>query len=279
MSPISESLPSPASTSVREVVLRARAEGRCAFIPYLTLGYPDLERSVVLLRTLEELGVDAVEIGIPFSDPVADGPTIQRTTDIALAQGVTLRLGLERLRRPDIAPAEGVARVLFSYLNPLLAFGLDALPAAMHAAGIGSAIVTDLIVEEATEWIARARQYHVETCFLVASTSTEARLRLAAVNTTGFLYCVSTLGVTGARAALDGAARILVGRVRAIDEGPVVVGFGISRPEDVREVRGFADGVVVGSALLNAIAPATSADDMVRRAREFVIPLLEAARG
>lgn len=279
MSPNSGSSASAASTSVRDVVLRARDQGRCAFIPYLTLGYPDLERSVVLLRTLEELGVDAVEIGIPFSDPVADGPTIQRTTDIALAQGVTLRRALERLRRADVAPVVGVARVLFSYLNPLLAFGLDALPAAMHAAGIGSAIVTDLIAEEATEWIRRAREHEVETCFLVASTSTDDRLRLAATNTTGFLYCVSTLGVTGARAALDGAARTLVERVRSIDPVPVVVGFGISRPADVREVRGFADGVVVGSALLNAITPAGSVDEMVERAREFVIPMLEAARG
>lgn len=259
-------------------MLRARAEQRCAFIPYLTFGYPDLERSVLLLRTLEELEVDAVEIGIPFSDPVADGPTIQRTTDIALAQGVTLRRTLDRLGQPDLAPRPFTARVLFSYLNPLLAFGLPALPAALHRAGIGATIVTDLIAEEAGEWIEIAREKRVQTCFLVASTSTDARLRLAAASTTGFLYCVSTLGVTGARTTLDDAARQLVERVRRFEDLPVAVGFGISTPADVRAVRAFSDGVVVGSALLNAIDGAESEQELVDRTHAFVVPMLRAAR-
>lgn len=266
-------------TGVREVVLRARGEGRCAFVPYLTMGYPDLESSVALLLALEEMGVDAVEVGIPFSDPVADGPTIQRTTDIALSQGTTLRRCLERLARTDAAGRPGVARVLFSYLNPLLAFGLESVVEAARAAGIGAAIVTDLVPEEAEDWIDVCGRGGFETCFLVASTSRDARLRLAVESTSGFLYCVSTLGVTGARKALDASARGLVERVRALDDLPVAVGFGISTPDDVRDVASFADGVVVGSALLNAIEGAEGPEEVVRRARGFVLPMLEAARG
>jgi tryptophan synthase alpha chain len=259
-------------------MVRAREEGRCAFVPYLTMGSPDLQSSVLVLRTLEELGVDAVEIGIPFSDPVADGPTIQRSTDRALAQGVTLRTCLERLSAPDAAASPVTARVLFSYLNPLLAYGFPRLPAALSACGITGAIVTDLVVDEAEDWLTLARANAIETCFLVASTSADERVRRAAEHTTGFVYCVSTLGVTGARTALDAGARTLVERVRALDRDlPVAVGFGISTPEDVRAVRRFADGVVVGSALLNALEGAHGPHDLVARTRAFVEPMLEAA--
>jgi tryptophan synthase alpha chain len=274
-----DSLATARPIGVREAMARARAEGRCALVPYLTMGSPDLESSVLVLRTLEQLGVDAVEIGIPFSDPVADGPTIQRTVDRALARGVTLRASLQRLREPDVPPSAATARVLFSYLNPLLAYGLPRLPTAMVAGGIGAAIVTDLVVEEAKDWLALTNAHGIEACFLVASTSSEERLRRAMQHTTGFLYCVSTLGVTGARTALDAGARTLVERVRALDRDlPVAVGFGIRTPEDVREVRRFADGVVVGSALLNALDGARGPEDLVTRTRAFIEPMLEAAR-
>lgn len=264
---------SPRPASVRDAVLRARDDGRCALIPYLTMGYPDLETSVRLVEAMEGLGVDAVEIGVPFSDPVADGPTIQRTTDHALAQGVTLRTSLAALTELGA----GGARVLFSYLNPLLAFGLEELTAALGPAGVRAVLVTDMIPEEAASWNAIAAAGATETCYLVAPTSSDARLRLVAETTTGFVYCVSTLGVTGVRAALDDAARVTVERVRAVTDAPVAVGFGIKGPGDVRAVRTFADGVVIGSALMNAIDGAAGAD-VISRATDFLGPVLEACR-
>ncbi|HKK70858.1 MAG TPA: tryptophan synthase subunit alpha [Candidatus Krumholzibacteria bacterium] len=260
---------------VRRALLRAREEGRCALVPYLTMGYPDLDSSVALVEAMQDLGVDAIEIGVPFSDPVADGPTIQRTTDHALSQGVNLRRCLEALRATS--SHENCARVLFSYLNPLLAYGLGPLTESLPDAGVGAVLVTDLVPEEAGEWIGCAADGGIETCFLVAPTSSEARLRLVAEATTGFVYTVSTLGVTGVRTALDAAARETVGRVRAVTDAPVAVGFGIRGPEDVRAVRAFSDGVVIGSALMNAIADATTPDAVVDRARRFLEPVLEAA--
>lgn len=265
----------PSVPSVREAMLRARDEGRCALVPYLTMGYPDLESSVALVGAMQDMGVDAIEIGVPFSDPVADGPTIQRTTDHALARGVNLRRCLEVLR--DAPPHDRCARVLFSYFNPLLAYGLRPLTTTLPDAGVGAVLVTDLVPEEAGEWVAAAADGAIETCFLVAPTSSEARLRLVAEATTGFVYTVSTLGVTGVRSALDAAARETVERVRAVTDAPVAVGFGIRGPEDVRAVRAFSDGVVIGSALMNAIADVTTPDAVVDRARAFLEPVLEAA--
>ena len=256
-------------------MLRAREEGRCALVPYLTMGYPDLESSVALVGALEEMGVDAVEIGIPFSDPVADGPTIQRTTDHALARGTTLRGCLDALAAAPRPHAK--ARVLFSYFNPLLSFGLERLVGTLPAAGVGSVLITDLVPEEAGEWNRTSADAGVETCYLVAPTSTESRLRTVADATTGFVYCVSTLGVTGVRSSLDDAARRTVERVRAVTDAPVAVGFGIRGPEDVRAVRAFADGAVIGSALMNALDGADGPDEVVVRAREFLVPVIEAA--
>ncbi len=263
----------PAVRSAREALLAARARGRCALIPYLTMGYPTLPASLALMAALEELRVDAIELGVPFSDPVADGPTIQRTIDAALRQGVTLRAVLASLH----GRAPGCPRILFSYLNPLLAHGLLGLPPALRAAGVSAALVTDLVPEEAGEWLAIARAARIETCFLIAATSDRARVEAAAAASTGFVYCVSTLGVTGARGRLDPAAQQTVQRLRAVSDVPVAVGFGIARPEDVAGVARFADGAVVGSALLDAIGTASEPEDVVARAIAFLRPLLAAA--
>ncbi len=256
-------------------MLDARARGRCALIPYLTLGYPTLEASLALLASIEEMGVDAVELGVPFSDPVADGPTIQATTDRALAQGVSLRRILETLE----APPEPRARVLFSYFNPLLRYGLERLPAMLRPRGISSVLVTDLVPEEAQEWCEVAERGGIESCFLVASTSPAERMRRVAQLSTGFVYCVATLGVTGSRQALDESARETVSRLRESSDAPVAVGFGLSSAEDVRRVREFADGAIVGSALLRALGDAEEPSEVSDRGREFLSPLLEAAHG
>jgi tryptophan synthase alpha chain len=265
------------ATSVRDALLAARERGDCALVPYLTLGYPTLDSSLALLGALEDMGVDAVEVGVPFSDPVADGPTIQRTIDRALAQGVTLRRALQALATDEQRSRDTRPRVLFSYLNPLLAFGLAKLPAGLISARIGAVLVTDLIPEEAGEWLAVAEREKIETCFLVASTSDQQRLDRAARSSSGFVYCISTLGVTGARQGVDPTARETVSRLRERHDAPVAVGFGIASPEDVRQVAAYADGVVVGSALLNALGDATREEDVVRRGTEFLEPLLEAA--
>lgn len=162
--------------SVRSALLAARESGRCALIPYITMGYPSLEASLALLEGLEEMGVDAVELGVPFSDPVADGPTIQHTTDRALSQGVTLR-GILGALQPPTRPR---ARVLFSYLNPLLSYGLEDLPSALCERGVGAVLITDLVPEEAQRWNEIAREGGVENCFLIASTSTPERMERAA---------------------------------------------------------------------------------------------------
>ena len=264
----------PRPSSVREALLAARRERRCALIPYLTMGYPTLEGSLAVLGTLEEMGVDVVEVGIPFSDPVADGPTIQRTTDIALRQGVTLRRVLDAL---TAAPAPRAARVLFSYLNPLMAYGLDRLGGRLARAGCRGLLVTDLVPEEAAEVRELARRDDFETCFLVASTSDEDRVARAHDASTGFVYVVSTLGVTGARGQLDRGAEATVRRLRAVGDAPVAVGFGVSTPEDVRTIRSFAEGAIVGSRFLQALGDATEIPDLVARTREYIGPMLEAA--
>jgi tryptophan synthase alpha chain len=262
--------------SVRAELLRRRSEGRCALIPYLTMGYPSIEASVELLLALERAGADAIEVGIAFSDPIADGPTIQRTTDAALRQGATLRRALERLAEPDARDGRA-PRVLFGYLNPFLRFGFDELMNSLSTSGIGAVLVTDLIPEEATQWNALCRARGIETCYLVASTSSDARIEQACEESTGFVYVVSTLGVTGARADLDRGAAPTVKRVRAKTDGPIAVGFGISSAEDVSRVREFADGAIVGSAMLRAIGEASRPSEVVDRALDFLSPLLEAA--
>lgn len=260
--------------STRTALLAARARGQCALVPYLTLGYPSLEASLELLAGIEQLGVDVVELGVPFSDPVADGPTIQHTIERALAQGVTLRRIVETLD----PSTDSIPRVLFSYFNPLLSFGLEDLTPALISCGVGAVLVTDLVVEEAAAFRELAGAGGLELCFLVASTSDENRLRQAAEASTGFVYCVATLGVTGSRTSLDDRARATVQRLRAQSEAPVAVGFGISSAKDVQRVREFADGVVVGSAFLRALGDETSPQSVRQRGIDYLGPLLEAAR-
>ncbi len=260
--------------SAREALLGARARGQCALVPYLTLGYPSLDASLELLEGIEQLGVDVVELGVPFSDPVADGPTIQHTIDRALSQGVTLRQILETLK----SSTHDTPRVLFSYFNPLLSYGLSSLAPALVSRGVGATLITDLVVEEADEFRGLAHAGGLELCFLVASTSDGERLRRAAEASTGFVYCVATMGVTGSRTSLDDRARETVQRLREQSEAPVAVGFGISSVEDVQRVREFADGAVVGSAFLRALGQETSPRSVRQRGIEYLGPLLEAAR-
>ncbi len=225
-----------------------RAEGRPAFVAFLTAGDPSLDRTVEAALELEAAGADVLELGVPFSDPVADGPVIQRSSERALARGVTLGTVLRVVRR--IRERSALPLLLFSYFNPLLQHGLERLAGEAKQAGVDGALVTDLPPEEAGEWLAAARRAELDTVFLASPTSPEERLRRVAEASRGFVYAVSRMGVTGERRSLSEEARPLVERLRALTEVPVVLGFGLGTPEQVKDAASAADGVVVGSALV-----------------------------
>ncbi len=225
-----------------------KAEGRAAFVAFLTAGDPSLKRTVSATLELEAAGVDVLELGVPFSDPLADGPVIQRSSERALGRGVTLASVLEVVRR--IRAKSELPLVLFSYLNPLLQRGLERVAGEAARIGVDGVLVTDLPPEEASAWIAAARAVELDTIFLASPTSPDERLRRVAEASRGFVYAISRTGVTGERQALSDDARPLVERLRGLTDVPVALGFGISTPEQVKQAAGAADAVVVGSALV-----------------------------
>jgi tryptophan synthase alpha chain len=233
---------------IGQAFTRRRADGVPTFVGFVTAGDPSPGRTVEIARELEQAGVDVLELGVPFSDPVADGPVIQRSSERALAQGTSLRGVLqvvERIRRSSELPL-----LLFSYLNPLLRYGLSDLCRDARAAGVDGVLVTDLPPEEAGGWVATARSASLDTVFLAAPTSGDDRLALVAGCSTGFVYAVSRTGVTGEQKTLSAEAPALVARLRTLTREPVALGFGISTPEAVAAAGEVADGVVVGSALV-----------------------------
>jgi tryptophan synthase alpha chain len=227
---------------------RRRAENRPAFVPFLTAGDPSLDRTAEAAVELEKAGADVLELGVPFSDPLADGPLIQRSSERALARGVTLEAVLGVVRR--IRERCELPLLLFSYYNPLLQRGLEGLAREAAEAGIDGVLVTDLPPEEADDWRAAAREAGLDTVFLAAPTSPDERLRRVAEASRGFVYAISRTGVTGERRALSDEAAPLVERLRGLTDVPVALGFGLSTPEQVAEAGKVADGVVVGSALV-----------------------------
>ena len=242
-------------------------KGKKAFIAFVTAGDPSLDRTVEIAAELEEAGVDILELGVPFSDPLADGPVIQRASERALGRGTTLVSVLEAVRR--VRARSDLPLLLFSYMNPLLRYGLSRLASDAAAAGVDGVLVTDLPPEEGGEWIACARRVGLDTVFLAAPTSPEARLKRVADSSRGFVYAVSRTGVTGERDAISGDAAGVVARLKAITPTPVALGFGISTPEQVRAAAEVADGVVVGSAIVRFLeeTPAGDLGAMVRRLR------------
>jgi tryptophan synthase alpha chain len=235
-------------TRIGERFTRLRKEGRKAFVAFLTAGDPSLDRTVTAAVELDQAGVDVLELGVPFSDPLADGPVIQRSSERALERGTTLSTVLEAVRR--IRRKSELPLLLFSYYNPLLRHGLARLAAEAREAGVDGVLVTDLPPEEAGPWLEAARPCALDTVFLAAPTSPDDRLHRVAEASRGFVYAVSRTGVTGERQALSDDARPLVERLRARTAVPVALGFGISTPEQVAQAGAVADGVVVGSALV-----------------------------
>ncbi|MXZ72725.1 MAG: tryptophan synthase subunit alpha [Acidobacteria bacterium] len=232
-----------------------RRAGRPGLVTYTTAGDPDLACSGRILRALDAAGADVLEVGVPFSDPLADGPVIQRASERALSAGATLRRTLSLVA--DVRPSIRAGIVLFTYANPVIRMGLEDFVDRASAAGVDGVLMLDLPIEEADGLRAALDGSGIDPIFLLSPTTTDARLRRAAALGRGFLYGISRLGVTGARDTIAVGAKALVERIRAASELPVALGFGISRPEQVAEVTRWADAAVVGSALVDVIARAT----------------------
>jgi len=226
-------------------------DSRPALIAYVTCGDPDISATRDIVLAAIGAGADVIELGVPFSDPVADGPVIQRASERALRKGVTLRHVLQLAA--GIRRRSNAGLILFSYFNPVLQYGLERFAAASAEAGLDGALITDLTVEEAGDYVRSMRARELATVFLAAPTSTDARLRAIARASTGFVYAVSRTGVTGAQKQLATNARSLVRRLRRFTRLPIALGFGISTPAQFRAAGRFADAVVVGSAIVQAV--------------------------
>jgi tryptophan synthase alpha chain len=235
-------------TRISQRMLELKRRQQKAFVAFVTAGDPSLDRTVEVALAFDDAGVDILELGVPFSDPLADGPVIQRASDRALRGGTRLVDVLEAVRR--IRARSDLPLLLFSYFNPLLRYGLEALTRDAVAAGADGVLVTDLPPEEADGWIECARRGGLDTVFLAAPTSPDERLQRVASASRGFVYAVSRTGVTGERAVISEEAAPLVRRIKALTAEPVVLGFGLSTPEQVKAAAEVADGVAVGSALV-----------------------------
>ena len=262
---------------IRSAFKRARAEGRPAIIPYIAAGDPDLTTTQKIVGALQRGGADIVEIGVPFSDPIADGPVNQRAAERALRNGTSIRsvLGLCAQLRADDAPP----LVLFTYYNPIHRMGIREFAQAAAQAGVDGVLVTDLPVEEADDLDEALLECGIDMIFLLAPTSTRERIERTCGRARGFIYFISRTGVTGARERLPEG---LEARVRAVRETcplPIAVGFGISTGTQVEEVAGFADGVVVGSALVRLIEEFSGADDLTVRVERFCRDLIPSGEG
>jgi tryptophan synthase alpha chain len=263
-------------SSITETFEQLGGEGKRALIPFITAGDPDLATTRELLIELARSGADIIELGVPFSDPVADGPVIQRASMRALENnfGVAeiLQVVKEARRKMDVPV------VLFSYLNPLLQFGLDRLAEESGMAGVDGVLVTDLALEDAGEFQESLARNSQDLILLVAPTTNDQRLQMIAERARGFIYAVSRMGVTGTRSEMTGDARKLVARLRAITDLPVAVGFGISTREQVAEVWQYADGAVVGSAIVAEIEKLRGMPDLPARIGGFIRDLIPTER-
>src|SRR5579862_9405409 len=254
--------------TLADTFARLRREARPGLVTYTTAGDPDLPRSGEILKALDRAGADVLEVGVPFSDPLADGPVIQRATERALAAGGSLGASLrlvERVRADISAPI-----VIFSYANPVLRMGVGTFARRAAAAGVNGVLALDLPIEEAAEFREALASEGLDTIFLLSPTTTDARIRKAAELGRGFLYGISRLGVTGARDQVAEGAREMVRRIRKLTDLPIALGFGISRPEHVAEVGAYADAAVVGSALVSLIAGTADSLRFIEGVEDYV---------
>ena len=261
--------------NVRDTIEACRAEGRAALVGYLPVGYPDVPGSIAALTAMVEAGVDIVEVGLPYSDPLMDGPVVQRAAEGALAAGTRVDDVFTACRA--IADT-GAPALVMTYWNPVLRRGVDAFARDLAASGAAGLITPDLIPDEAADWIAASDAYGLDRVFLVAPSSTPERLVNATSHSRGFVYAASLMGVTGTRATVGSAAESLVARTREVTDLPVCVGLGISNGDQAAEVGEFADGVIVGSALVRTLVDAATPDEGIDRLRDLVADLAAGVR-
>ncbi len=240
------------ASPVADAIRAARAAHGGALIGYLPIGFPDLEQSVEAAVALVDAGVDVLELGLPYSDPVMDGPVIQAATQAALVAGFRVKDVFTAVRA--VRERVGAPILVMTYWNPVLQYGVERFADDLKAAGGAGLITPDITPDSAADWLAASERAGLDRVFLAAPTSTDERLRLAAEHSRGFVYTVSTMGITGARTDVDTAARTLAARLRAVGADPICVGIGISTPEQVHDVLQYADGAIVGSALVKALA-------------------------
>lgn len=254
-----------------------REKGEKAFIPFITAGDPNLDLTKQLVLEFDKAGVDLVEFGVPFSDPLADGVVNQEAAQRALLNNVTLKdiLGLIRELRTETE----VPMLLFSYYNPVLAYGVEALSRDAADAGVDGILCVDLPPEEAEEYMKAFAGRDLATVFLLAPTSTEERIALISKCSTGFVYYVSRTGITGEQEKVDETVKSMVGKIQQHTDLPVAVGFGISNPEQAAEVAGYADGVVVGSAIVRMIGQLGNSPETPAKVAAFVKSLVKATKG
>lgn len=239
--------------STAEAFARAKAEGRSALVGYLPAGFPDLEGSVTAMRAMVEAGCDVIEVGLPYSDPVMDGPTIQAAAQQALEAGTRTT---DVLRTVEAVAATGVPTVVMTYWNPVSRYGVERFAKDLASAGGAGLITPDLVPDEADTWVGVADEHGLDKVFLVAPSSTDERLRMTAQACRGFVYATAVMGVTGARESSSDLAGPLVSRTRAVTDLPVGVGLGVSNGDQAAEVAAFADGVIVGSAFVRRLLDA-----------------------
>ncbi len=243
-----------------------RAEGRSALIGYLPVGYPDVQSSIEAARAMVDSGVDIVELGLPYSDPVMDGPVIQQAVDTALSRGVRIS---DTLRAVEAVASAGAPVLVMSYWNPVLRYGVDRFARDLAAAGGAGLITPDLIPDEAGEWLTASDAHGLDRVFLVAPSSTVERLALTARASRGFVYAASTMGVTGTRGSVGEHAQRLVEATRSAGAEHVCVGLGVSNREQAAQVAGFADGVIVGSALVRTLGEGKSVESLASLVAEL----------
>jgi tryptophan synthase alpha chain len=259
-----------------EVLAGTKAHDRAALIAYLPVGYPTVEGSIDAMVAAVEGGADVVEVGVPYSDPGMDGPVIQRAVDVAVRAGVGMR---DVLAAVTAVADAGAAPVVMSYWNPIERYGVDRFARDLAAAGGAGAITPDLIPDEAGEWLAASDEHGLDRVFLVAPSSTDARLRSTTAACRGFVYAASTMGVTGTRATVGDAAEALVARTRAVaPDLAVCVGLGVSDADQAAEVAGFADGVIVGSAFVRKVLEARDGRAATKGTRRLAEDLAEGVR-
>jgi len=248
-------------------IARVFSEKPKVLVAYITAGDPTPERTPALVAAMERGGADVIELGVPFSDPVADGPVIMRAGDRALKAGTTMAKVLQIAR--EVRRTSEIPMVLFTYLNPVIRYGLDRLAKDAKAAGIDGCLLVDASVDEAGSYVEAMRAAGLDTVFLAAPTSTHERLQLVAKYCTGFVYLVSRAGVTGEQNSISASVKPLVAAVRAVTKLPLAVGFGVSRGEHVAELCEVADGVAVGSAFMRLIEEHGASPDLEQRLEDF----------